>query len=843
MLATWKQLTRNVLCFTAFICSYSTYTFAQELGDTQTNQWSCHADVSGEGWQCAPNEPKIQHGLYIPVAKHARNNAATTKQQLTSDNAMSSNNLGWVTVDQLESEEQAKLAPFCKGTYLEPNYVETTLLDLDPSTQPILASSVESKTSDDGISVLAGDVVISQGYRQLTSEHAVIDRSLNVAHIEGEATYREPGILLIGNDTQINLKTKDVSIQNAEFVSYDTRMRGSAKQLDRGADQIIKIIGAKITQCDPNTNTWELAGSTIELDLDRGVGTAKHARLNIKGVPVLYTPYMQFPIDNRRKTGMLFPQIGLSDDGADIAVPIYLNLAPNYDATITPRYIADRGVMTETEFRYLSEQSQGIIGGAWLGSDDQANNEDRWLLAIDHKGSPFERVRTNIDYRTVSDEDYFSDLGTALSVSGRTHLLRNGQVTYNQNYWDLTVRLQGYQTLDELVTDENEPYDRLPQILLEVDYPLSDSGLTYGLLLEHTWFDRNNDHLTGIAEAVGQRSRLEPSISWNIEGASSYIKPSVRYKYRVYALNDLSNQFDDAPEISVPVYSLDAGVFFERDMQWKAEHMTQTFEPRLFYLKVPEEKDQDMIPDFDTSELTFGYNQLFREDRFIGGDRVGDADQLSVGITSRILEESGFERLRTSLGQTYYFEDRMVTLDGILDDDYDTSKSAFTAEFIYALQSGWRFLGDIEWDPELEKTNESSLSLRYKGKQNRIFNIGYRLRNDRRKLEQTDISGMWPVSSQWNIIARWNQDLIHDRIIEALVGIEYQSCCWSMRLAARRWINDDDIFSADKVEEKDGIYFQIQLKGLAGIGQSLEGLLKDSIMGYQEQDNNEAFKH
>ncbi len=841
MSAICKRLTGTLLCVTSFLFGYSMPLAAQDSVDNSTQRWSCTTDNTNGGWRCSQIEKPPHNNRYVPMANYRRITTIPEQQKDPGQTALQTH-LDWVPVGQLSPEKRAEIAPFCKGAYVEPAYVAPELLALDPATQPILGSSIESKTTEDGISTLDGDVIISQGYRQVKSERALIDRTTSVATIDGEAQYREPGILLKGYDTQINLKTKEVSTQNVEFVSHDTRMRGQAKQLKRETDGIVRITDASITQCAPGDDAWALTGSSIDLDRERGVGTARHAKLKIKNIPVLYTPYLQFPIDERRKTGILFPHISSSDDGADISVPIYLNLAPNYDATFIPRYISDRGTMAESEFRYLHSNNSGVIGGAWLGSDDGFNDEDRWLLSVDHKGTLFDRIKTRVDYSAVSDEDYFSDLGTALSVSSRSHLLRKGQARYSRDYWDLTVLLQGYQSLDDFITDENESYDRLPQVLLDIDYPYANSGLRLGLLVEHTWFDRDNSNLKDLDRAVGQRSRLEPSISWNLEWPAAYIKPSVRYKYSTYDLEDLSAQFDDKPEISSPLYSLDAGIFFEREMHWNKAPMMQTFEPRLFYLKVPEEKGQDQIPDFDTSELTFGYNQLFREDRFTGGDRIGDADQLSVGLTSRILEDSGFERLRTSLGQTYYFEDRMVTLDGVLDDDYDTSESAFVAEFMYALQTGWRFMGDIEWDPALERTNASSLSLRYKSDNNRIFNLSYRLRSDRRKLEQTDISTLWPISSRWSVIARWNQDLIHDRVVEALAGLEYQSCCWSLRFAARRWVNDDDIYSADEVKEKDGIYLQIQLKGLAGIGQSLDGLLQDSIIGYQEQKNNGIFK-
>ncbi len=833
-----SQLT---LTFLSFAMSSAIFAAVPESTETSKARWRCQASADGSGWQCGTIEPSPAAGvLFEPVTERLasqRGKTSASKRAIRNQHAR----LDWVNKEQLSEEKKEQTPAYCSGTYVEPDYLAEELRNLDPSSQPILGSSIESETTEDGRSTLTGDVVIRQGYRQVKSEKAIIDRQAGTAEIVGEATYREPGVLLIGQNTQVNLETKAVTIHDAEFVSHTTHIRGKAKQLNRDQDGILRVSEGELTRCEPGSNTWALTGKEIKLDREAGIGVAKHATLKIKRVPVFYTPYIQFPIDDRRKSGFLFPQIGSSDDGIDFAAPYYLNIAPNYDATLTPRYISDRGPMAEVQFRYLHKNNEGAIGGAYLSGDDEFGGEDRWLGSVEHRGKLFNRINTRIDYATVSDDDYFSDLGTDLGVSSQTHLLRIGQASYHQKYWNIKARLQGYQTLDELISDEDKPYDRLPQVLFEAFYPHKSTGLELGFKGEYIYFDRDNDNLSGLDKAVGSRVRMEPSISWNLEWPFAYVKPTIKYKYTQYSLDDLDSSFDDSPDIATPLYSLDTGIFLERDMSLFGTALTHTFEPRLYYLKVPEEEDQHLIPDFDTSELTFNYNQLFREDRFVGGDRIGDTDQLSVGLTTRLIEQSGFERFRASIGQIYYFEDRRVTLTGITDSSDETSESAYAAEIMFALQSGWRLFGDIEWDPDLEQTNESSINLRYRSDNQHIFNIGYRVRSDRQKLEQTDISLVWPLGDRWSIFTRWNQDIIHDRLVEGLAGFEYQSCCWSIRIAARRWINDDDIFVANEVEEKDGIYIQFQLKGLAGFGQSLEGILRNSIQGYQEQPRNDIF--
>ena len=841
----------------------------------QSARWNCSAgDI--RGWQCDAGEPGTTshtlHNRYQPLENN-QSKAGSAKQadkQITAQTVQSKTkpanppapaltkkttkasirgkyaHLDWVEKNQLSEEQLRQMPGYCSGAYLEPEFVDPALRLVDPASQPILTSSKESETTDQGYSTLTGDVIVQQGFRKITGEQAVIDRAAGSAQIIGEARYREPGILLIGNDSQVNIESKEVTIADAKFVSHKTHMRGAASRIDRNQAGQIQIMEGEITRCEPGVESWVLSANKIKLNQATGVGIAKHAKLKIRNVPVFYTPYLQFPIDSRRKSGLLFPQIGSSDDGLDLATPFYWNIAPNYDATITPRYISDRGTGAELEFRYLHKKrhnkNQGVLGGAWLSSDKDFDNQDRWLGTVEHRGKPFSKISTYIDYSTVSDERYFSDLGTGLDVTSQTHLRRLGQASYNTKFWSLTARASGYQTLDLAIADINKPYDQLPQILLNALYPHQKSGFEFGLKVNYSYFDRDNDNLTGLARAVGHRIKTEPSISWNFELPYAYLKPTVKYKQIDYSLNDLDSSLEDSPNISAPVYSLDSGLFFERDSQILGKNYTQTLEPRLFYLKVPEDQNQDLAPDFDTSELTFSYDQLFRDDRFVGGDRIGDADQLSIGLTTRHIEASGFERFRASIGQTYYFADRRVTLSGVTGIEEQQSESAYAAQFQFALKSGWRITGDIEWDQEQERTNESSLSLRYRRDNNHIFNMGYRVRKDRQRIEQSDVSLIWPLSDRWRVIARWNQDLINNRVVEALAGLEYQSCCWSVKVAARRWINDSDIVVVGDIEEKEGVYIQFELKGLAGIGSSLESLLTKSITGYREQSKNDLFR-
>ena len=793
-----------------------------------STRWLCKADSAG-GWQCGGTKPADGLGTRFVAPQRTAVVAPDTSAPYKIDGEQ----LDWVPSAALSEEQQLTLPGYCPGGYVEPTYVAAEQSLLNPGSQPTQGSANASQTDENGVTTLTGNVVLTQGYRQIKSEQAVLDRKAGTAEFIGRTQFREPGILLIGEDPQVNLNSNEITFNDAQFVAHNSHIRGDAEKLNRQTDGIIRVDQGSLTYCAPGSNTWAVEGSEVRLDQEKGYATIKHARLKIKDVPVFYFPWARFPLDKSRQSGFLTPDIG-SSDGIDIATPYYWNIAPNYDATLTPRYIGDRGALGEAELRYLHNNNHGEIGAAFLASDDLFQNQDRWLGSVTHKGTLFNSINTRVDYTTVSDGDYFGDLGTDLNASSQTNLLRLAEASYNGKHWDITARTQSYQTIDSAITDANKPYDRLPQIIANGFYPYNASGFELGLMAEYSNFDRDNSGLTGIDRAVGHRTRVAPSVSWLFETPYAYIKPKATYHYTRYQLNDLVAGLNNSPDISVPVFSIDSGLFFERDTSWAGKAATQTFEPRFFYLKVPEEKGQLENPLFDTSALDFSYSQLFRENRFTGGDRIADADQFSLGLTTRLIDHGGFERARASIGQIFYDDNRSVTLTNTPAHTDTTSDSPIAAELMYALKSGWRLQGDIEWDPDLSSTNQSSLNLRYHGDNQHILNIGYRVRNDgSERLEQTDISAAFPVSKHWSVVSRWNHDLIRDRLVEAFAGFEYQSCCWAVRVIGRRWINDDDINASDGVDEKNAIYIQFELKGLGKIGDSTERLFSDSIPGYQ----------
>jgi len=770
--------------------------------------------------------------------------------------------LDWVTRDDPAFTECATPKQGCDGAYVQPAQI-LEKADQEPEDSPLHAHADGGELAQENTATFTGNVQLTQGPRQLRAEQAVINQDTREADVEGNIEFREPGFLLVGNEAYINMDTGEVKVYDAEYVLHESHTRGASPVINRDANEIITLEDGTYTQCEPGSDTWYLTGSEIELDVANGVGEAKHVKVRIKDVPVFYFPYLQFPIDDRRRSGFLLPSIGsTSDGGLDFALPYYFNLAPNYDATFTPRYIGDRGLLSEVEFRHLSPLFETTVGGGILENDDILDR-DRWLLSLQQEGGRGQRWSTRIDYTKVSDIDYFDDLGTTgLEASSATHLRQLGQADYRTDNWFFGIRVEEFQTLSDTVLDINRPYEKLPQLRANGRYNLGSTGLKVNLNNEYTYFDHPLD-----TQVTGQRLNTSQSLSWPYRDIAGFVTPTLKLQHIAYDLSfHNSPNADDRPEVTVPIFSVDSGLFFERDMEWGESNYLHTLEPRLYYLYA-EHKDQDDLPDFDTAEPVFSYTRLFRDNRFIGGDRIGDANQISAAVTTRIIdEETGIERLTASIGQIFYFEDREVVLpitQSIIRDKLNDSTSPIAGELTWRLTQDFRITSELTWDSRDNVIDFGSLNFRYNHENTSIFNVGYRFtrRNDRRlggeafenNIEQGEIATIWPIADQWRIFTSWDYDFTNQRTLEELIGLEYDDCCWMIRFAYRHWLDDDDIITNQDLqngvilppgsnglsEEYDtGIFLQFQLKGLAGVGSRLSGLLSDSIAGFREPEEN-----
>lgn len=691
-----------------------------------------------------------------------------------------------------------------------------------------------------GTSVFSGDVDITRAGQQLSSDRATYNRNSGDVTANGDVRLRDSEIIIDAEQAEWSLENDEGRMLAAEYRIRQMHARGEATHVLRKGKATTDLKQATYTTCPEGSNAWQLKANKVHLNHETAVGEATNVVLRMGGWPVFYTPYINFPLNDERKSGFLAPTIGTSSEtGFDLETPYYWNIAPAMDATITPRYMSDRGLMLSGQFRYLTERSEGEFEASFLGSDNLRNdgddvnpyyNEDRKLFSWQNLTRFDSGWRAKVDYGYLSDDNYFEDFGNGLSLSSQTHLNRLAETGYRGDIWDFTARLQGYQTL----RDVQEQYKRLPQLLLKGYLPDQALGLSYEFDAEYVEFDHND-------KVEGQRINLEPAVSLPMGTSAFYATPRIALNHTRYNLdNDQTNTFDDSATRTLPIASFDTGVFFDREINLWGDTYIQTLEPRAFYLYIPRREQSD-IPDFDTALSTFNMIRLFSYDRFIGNDRVGDANQLSLALTTRIIDEqSGKENLRLTIGQIQYFSDREVTLPrGTVEEDRE---SDMIAEAVAYISDEWSVNSEIQWDPDVNESNLSSVGVRYRSGNGSILNISHRYRrenaatNRQEGLEHLDVSAYMPINERWSVFGRYYRSINTGRTLEGLLGVEYESCCWATRLAIRNYVNESDTFTnmSDLDEDRNlSIYLQVELKGLGSFGKKSDRLLEQSIRGYR----------
>ncbi|TBV07701.1 LPS-assembly protein LptD [Phytopseudomonas dryadis] len=866
---------------------------------TAAEQYDCQVSATG-GWACAPKSSNanlparpVRSGTAVSstasTAATERESKAPAPTLVTESGgrALASrsadySHLDWVPREQLTSAQLAEIGPSCSGAYIEPT--RPGMNDTTPMSEaPMFVSARASRyQQEEQIATLAGDVVVRQAGMQVEADEANLHQTENRGELVGNVRLRDKGALVVGDRAELQLDNGEAKIDNAEYVLHQGHVRGSALYAKREETAIIRLKDGTYTSCEPGSNAWHLRGNNVTLNPATGFGTATNVTLRVKDFPVFYTPYIYFPIDDRRQSGFLPPSFGSSsDNGLTIQTPYYFNLAPNFDATLYPTYMSDRGLLLEGEFRYLTRSSEGQLGAAYLddSNDDRKLQSDykdqRWLYSWQHKQGLDERLLAEVDYTDISDPYYFQDLNTDLGIDAPSYVNQRGTLTYRGDSYTARLNAHAYELAN--ITDVT-PYNRLPQITLDGKLPFQPGGLNFTYGTELVRFDRdlrsgnfiNEDgvaeglwydaRLRGLARANGTRMHVEPAVSLPLDWSWGFLKPQVKYLQTNYDL-DLDQQgkdsllaeqeYSSSQNRGVGILSVDSGLYFDRNTSLFGRDARQTLEPRLFYLYVPEE-DQTDIPVFDTGESTFSYSSLWRENRFSGKDRIGDENRLSLGVTSRWIEPNGFERQRFSIGQAFYFEDRKVQMPGI---DYrdradaQSSVSPYALEYMYRYNQDWRFSSDFNWDPDTHRTRSGSAMFHYQPADNprKIVNAGYRYRNDTirfdqstgtwgfgsdygtpgtdtyikdyYKISQHDFSVIWPLGPQWSVISRWQYDYGRNRTLEAFGGFEYDSCCWKLRVINRYWIDYDEVsLNPSRNDEPDnGIFLQIVLKGLGGV--------------------------
>ncbi len=639
-------------------------------------------------------------------------------------------------------------------------------------------------------------VRLQQAGQQLETDELIYDPRTGQVRIPGWLRYSGPRLNVSADGARYDTRARSGRFDAVRYTIPRTTARGSAASAELIDPDHARLERFSFTTCPPEQDDWQIESSSVDMNLKEGVGTARNARLTFKGIPLLYSPWLSFPLDDRRKSGFLYPGFGYSaDDGLDISVPWYWNIAPNQDATVTARWIEKRGPLLGLEHRFLTPRQAGEFRIDWL-PEDKRTREGRYYGEFDYRFKPAPGWLAAVDLRRASDDDYFIDLGSDLRDSAIQFLRSSASVRGSGRYWSVEVLADTFQVLDDSVGPTREPYRRLPRVMLDIDRPLP-GRFRFSLDAEGVYFDRD-------LGATGARVDLFPRLHYDLVAPGWHIRPSVGLRSTAYELDGA-----EASSLTrtTPIATVDAGLDFERTL---SSGRTQTLEPRLYYLYVPY-RDQAAYPDFDTRELTFGFSQLFHYNRFSGPDRQGDANQLTLALTSRLLEaEDGFSRLEASVGQIVYFRDLRVQLDQAERDR--RARSATVAEMTWRPARQLALNAGLQWDDEADETDVARFGLNWQGRDARQVALGYRFRRDR--VDQADMRFRYPVNAQLNLIGRVTYSFEENETLEVLGGIEYDSCCWSLRLTAREWIRDRE---SDK---RTAFFVELELKGLGSFGRA-----------------------
>ncbi len=604
--------------------------------------------------------------------------------------------------------------------------------------------------------------------------------------------------------------------------------RGSAAEIRFTGPEHYEATDARYTTCVAPREDWYIRMDELEVDRSRMVGTGHDATLNFLGASVAYLPWIEFPLSSERKSGFLTPVMGSSGTrGFDASIPYYLNLAPNYDATITPRIMTKRGLQVGAQFRYLFGPGQGGMEVEDL-PHDHITGTDRYLLAWKHNQSFEAIVRGLTGYlnlNKVSDDTYFSDLSDRVSFTSLTTLPREGGLNYVNGPWTAVLRAQAFQTLQDPTAPQTPPYNRVPQLLLS----LQDTdwlGLTFAGTGEYAYFRQPT--LT-----TGQRIYVWPTLAWSRQGAAWSFTARTGVHAREYDLNEVQPNVSSTQSYVIPITSVEGGLVFERDWNLYGHNFVHTLEPRAFYVYVPHH-DQSNAPVFDSAIDDFNFGQLFSVNRYLGNDRIGDANQLTLAVSSRILEaETGAERLRVSVGERFYFQDQRVVLN-------EAPRSAATSDVLFGfegrLTEAWALIGLWQYNFDASETERVNAGVRYTPAPGKVLSASYRYSRQnfdplagpigtQSQLNQWDLAGEWPVTENWTLLGRWNYSILGSKTLEAVAGVEYNAGCWVLRLVGQR-------LTTTTQTATNSVYLQIEFNGLARFGTSPLDLLRRSVPGY-----------
>ena len=706
--------------------------------------------------------------------------------------------------------------PLCPDDAAAQHHAQKLSEPIKPDEQiEIGANNLDSLNGPLSSASLSGRVTVRQGERTLSADH--VSRDPNRIDAQGSVEYRDPQVVVRGDTSSTD--GQQATFDGAQFELPTRPARGAASHMTLDNNGILTLRDVQYTTCPPGNTDWLIRADSVSIDTGAGTGTARDARVEFFGVPLLRLPVISFPVGDTRKSGFLFPTLGTSTrGGVQLSAPVYWNIAPNQDMTFTPSWYTARGIDLESDYRFLTHQSHGELLGNLLPDDRKAGmTRSRWRVD-DVTELPL-GWRLTLSAENVSDVAYFEDFAqTGSDGASTTFLPRLAELDWRDAELHAGMLVSNFQTLDAQLAQADRPATEAPSFYVRGNWSRDGAlPLTYGVDAEATRF-RHPD------EVQGWRLDAEPRVGLDYSGAGYFFRPAAMLDTAAYYLRDNTPGTDGSPTRTLPLFSMDTGLIFEGDNGRHAQRRI-TLEPRLMYLYAPY-RDQSGLPLFDTNEPDLNWIELFRTNRYVGLDRISDANQVSFGMTTQVYSSrTGQRLLSATLGQTLNFQSPRVRLPGESPDSGDASD--LTAQLELSAYHHWNISTGLQWNPYSKQTERADVRLQYQPEPLSVFNLGYRFEHG--QLEQAEVSTAWPVFGKWRLYGRELYSLRENKSIEKFAGFEYSSCCWNIRAVAR------DSVSRRTGEHDRNIYLQLELKGLSSVGQAADAFLEKAIRGYSTQ--------
>ena len=673
-----------------------------------------------------------------------------------------------------------------------------------------------------------GNASILKGNQSITADFIEYDQISEELYAKGEIKITTPDLELKGSELEMSLAENTGSVANASFVAninenstskFNKELRGTATKIFLEGEDKKKLEFAKITTCEAGQNEWFITSNETVIDQSSGNIKAKDAVLSLKGIPIMYSPYVDFSTTSQRRSGWLLPTAGTTTtSGFETSIPYYFNLSPTYDATLTSRYMEKRGLQFDGEFRYMKENFEGTSQIQYLNKDNESDIDNRYLLDINHKHNFGHGFTGTIEYEKVKsgDNNYFADMSTSIAVTSQVSLRQTAHLDY-QKTDDLSdikasLKVQEFQNLTSA-----SPYELKPSFNVSFKRDWEDNA-DQSLFLQtdanfmYDQFDTGNNAAKNIA--TGSRISSTPSVSFPVEASFGYLKPKLMANLRHYDLDDAQTS---QKSLAVPTVSLDSGLYLDRPFELSGYSFIQTLEPRVFYTYTPYE-DQTEIPMFDTSLNELNSTTIFQENQFSGQDRVMDTNAITTALTTRILDDSGYDWALLTMAQRFYLSDRKVLDETQFDgSSYKGDKSDFLVSAQANLTKSLRLTSEYEYNFSEDTTNKFTASGRFTPEPGKVFNASYRQvlnpSSGVYDVKQYLLSTQWPLSSGWSALASYNYDLYKKQDIESMIGAEYDAGCWSAQMMFHR------LQLATSEEATNTFFLMLEIGDLGSFGQ------------------------